>query len=120
MKLTSLAILAKYGIATPAQMNDLALQTIQVARKVAHSAVERKLIPASEVEDVAMSAAEKALNSLDGWKLQYEFSTFIGLITKSQVARCKADYAKQRRVRLIIPEYLPENLSDADRKLICK
>ena len=103
-----LATLAKLGLDTPAQREQLALDTLAVCKIVAQAAVRKRHLRIDDLQDVVQEAAIRALGRLDKWNpAKSAWRTYAGVVAKSAVGQMRRQYQKDSR---LVP--LPDNLDD--------
>lgn len=104
-----------------AAMETLAWRTIRIAGAVVAGAVSRGRLPAYVAEDVVMGAVERALARLGRWEpVRGSWSTFAGMVARTEVARARAEYKRLRMQRLAAMETWPEGMGRGDMELAAR
>ena len=99
-------------------LEEIARQTMLIAHALAGNAVRSGTLPASEVEDVGMAAAERAIAKIEEWDgTKATWSTYVGIITNTEIARKKNQFRSYRKQVLCGMENWTDNLDESDRKL---
>ena len=101
-----LATLAKLGLDTPAQREQLALDTLAVCRIVANKAIRKNHLRIDDLDDVVQEAALKALAYLPRWNpARSAWRTYVSVIAGSAVGQRRRQYHRDAR---FVP--LPDDL----------
>ncbi len=95
----NLATLHRLGIATAAQVNDLADATMRIARTAARVACKQHKMRYADIDDVVQMVTVKALRLVGNWQLEKSaWQTFVSVIARSAIADQGRKYLKDRRL----------------------
>ncbi|MDY0176196.1 MAG: sigma factor [Lentisphaeria bacterium] len=94
-----LATMAKLGLASPAQMEELGRGTLAIARCAVRVACQRQLLRRDDIEDVVQATCIKALRRLPKWQLEKgQWQTYVSVIAASAVADQGRRYKRDQRL----------------------